>query len=111
MDRLKIKRALVLFTAAIVLLALARTVYSFLRFNSVAAKFDSVQEGQSWDSVLVVLGKPNYHEGSCLQDLSGPRCKKELVYSHPFAPWIPEYYVIDFSADSRVTSKVNLISP
>jgi hypothetical protein len=111
MFHMKAKRMTVILAGIAALLLTARTLHSFSRFHSVAERFDSVHEGQSWDNVVTLLGKPNYHEGSCLQDLSGSGCVKELVYSYPFAPLVPEYYVIDFSANDRVISTAHLNSP
>jgi hypothetical protein len=111
MYRVKVKRIIAVLAGIAALLLTARTLHSFSRFHSVVERFDSVHEGQSWDNVITLLGKPNYHEGSCLQDLSGSGCVKELVYSYPFAPLVPEYYVVDFSANDRVISADHLISP
>ncbi|HTW81473.1 MAG TPA: hypothetical protein VME23_18150 [Terracidiphilus sp.] len=111
MFRMKVKRVTLVLALIAVLLLTARTMHSFSRFHAVAERFDSVHEGQSWDSVIALLGRPNYHEGSCLQDLSGSGCVRELVYSYPFAPLIPEYYVVDFSANDRVIWTAHLNSP
>src|SRR5580692_3470159 len=74
--------------------------YSFGRFNQIQRDFTKVQAGQSSASVIAALGKPNYHSGACLQDLTNtPKCSKQLVYSHPFAPLVPEYYVVSLTSD------------
>ncbi len=108
---MKAKRIIAVCAGIAVALVSARMVYSFSRFREVGERFDRVHEGQTWNDVITLLGKPNYHEGTCLQDLSGSGCVSELVYSHPFAPCMPEYYVIDLSADNRVISASHLISP
>lgn len=108
---MRVKRTILVLAGITAVLLTVRTLHSFSRFHAVAEHFDSVQEGQSWNDVITLLGKPNYHEGPCLQDLSGSGCVRELVYSYPFAPLIPEYYVVDFSADSRVISADHLTSP
>jgi hypothetical protein len=37
-------------------------------------------------------------------------CSFEYIYSHPFAPWVPEYYVVAFADDSVIHTSV-LSSP
>lgn len=38
-------------------------------------------------------------------------CATEYVYSHPLAPFLPDYYVFSFSADGRVIQAIHLVSP
>jgi hypothetical protein len=96
---------------ALVLVVL-KAANSFRRFSYVERDFDSVQVGQSRAIVVAKLGKPNYHDGQCLTDLGARSdCATELVYSHPFAPWLPEYYVVELSPDGHVISAEHLISP
>jgi len=55
---------------------------------------------------------PNYHAGACGEIGSAQKdCALEYVYSHPFAPYAPEYYVVSFSPDDRVIDSKHLISP
>jgi hypothetical protein len=90
----------------------ARLEFSFIHFHHVEREFPSVQLGQSSDSVISMLGKPNYHSGECLQDLTNSAtCNRQLVYSYPFAPLIPEYYVVSFSSDDKVIDAEKLDSP
>jgi hypothetical protein len=85
---------------------------SFSRFHSVERKFEQIQKGQSDSYVIASLGRPNYHEGGCSLDLSPPsNCFKEYVYSHPFAPFAPEYYVVWFSSDGLLLLTEHEISP
>lgn len=93
-------------------LLIAKVSYGYHRLRQVALAFDSVQVADSRESVIEKLGKPNYHSGACLQDLSFSRgCAQELVYSDPLAPLLPEYYVVDLSAQGRVINADHLISP
>jgi hypothetical protein len=101
-------------TAAVILVLLLtlKVSYSFLRFHHVRRTFDQIGIGFSRERVLDKLGQPNYHSGACLDDMKlSALCDRELVYSYPFAPWVPEYYVVDFSSDGRVLDREHVISP
>lgn len=96
----------------LVLLLSLRAGYSFLRFYYVQRNFDRIGVGFTRESVLGILGRPNYHAGACLHDLKlSTLCEREFVYSIPVTPWIPEYYVVDLSRDGRVIKREHLISP
>jgi hypothetical protein len=99
-------------TIAILLLAAVRTCVVFHRFGVVQRRFSSIQPLQSHDFVIAQLGKPNYHQGSCGVILAPlPNCNSELVYSHPLAPLMPEYYIVSFSSDDRVIGTNYTTSP
>jgi hypothetical protein len=109
---MRIKRIAAVLSLCTLAACVAKGTLSFRHFHIVERDFPQVQLGQSSDSVIRLLGRPNYHSGACLQDLdSSPDCVTELVYSYPFAPYIPEYYVVDFSSENRVISANHLISP
>ena len=102
--------------AAIVLVALilagVRLAIAFNRFSNVERQFASIQMGQSRNAVLASLGRPNYHEGSCgVIHFPDKNCATEYVYAHPFAPWIPDYYIVSFSSDNRVIEANQWTSP
>ena len=98
-------------TIALLLIA-ARITFSYRRFHRVQRSFSSVAIGDSQTSVVEKLGKPNYHEGFC-GALYQPHkdCTLEYVYSHPFAPMVPDYYVVSFSSDHRVIESERWTSP
>jgi hypothetical protein len=90
-------------------LFVAKIVYGNYRMRYVRRHFDSVQIGDTKEVVIAKLGKPNYHSGAWLKDLSNcPGCVEELVYSDPL---LPEYYVVDLSSKGRVIRAEHLISP
>ena len=102
--------------SAIVLVALilvgVRLAIAFNRFSRVERQFASVEMGQSRNAVLAKLVRPNYHEGSCgVIHFPDKNCATEYVYAHPFAPWIPEYYIVAFSSDDRVIEANKWTSP
>jgi hypothetical protein len=89
-----------------------RTIYVFARFSKVERQFTSVQTGDSRDSVVTKIGKPNYHSDGCgVIHAPDKGCATEYVYSHPFAPFIPEYYIVYFSSDGRVINADRWDSP
>jgi hypothetical protein len=107
----KIRIALTLTVGVLLILAL-RTVVAFLRFSRVEREFASVQNGQSRASVITKMGRPNYYAGKCgVVHFPDKNCATEYVYSHPFAPIIPEYYIVSFSSDDRVVEADQWDSP
>jgi hypothetical protein len=94
------------------LIVCLRTTISFARFSYVERHFDSIRAGGSRASVAAQFGRPNYHAGVCSADFSPPKgCASEYVYSHPFAPLLPDYYVVWFSSDDRAIDADHTISP
>jgi hypothetical protein len=109
---MRIKRFVVIASLSVLTACTAKGMYSFAKFHAVERDFAQVKLGQPSGSVIQLLGRPNYHSGACLEDLKlGQDCVNEFVYSHPFAPLVPEYYVVDFSADRKVIGADHLISP
>lgn len=97
----------------VVLSALAaKTVYAFVRFSKVERQFSTIQTGDSRASVITKLEKPNYYSGGCgVIHTPLKSCAIEYVYSHPFAPLIPEYYIVSFSSDEHVIEADKWDSP
>jgi hypothetical protein len=89
-----------------------RVAISFVRFSYVERHFQSIRAGESRASVGAGFGNPNYHAGTCSADFSPPKgCASEYIYSHPFAPLLPDYYVVWFSSDDRVIDAYHTTSP
>jgi hypothetical protein len=89
-----------------------RVVLAFERFSRVEGSFASIRIGDSRQSVVATLGKPNYHAGGCgVIHVPLKNCALEYVYSHPFAPLLPDYYVVSFSTDDRVIEAERWTSP
>jgi hypothetical protein len=107
------KRTIVSLAVACVLLILGlKAAVSFARFSNVEREFNSVAVGQSRLAVVQKLGTPNYYSGSCGVIHNPPqRCVSEYVYGHPFAPLVPEYYIVSFSSENRVIQADQWDSP
>lgn len=89
-----------------------RTYFAFVQFWRVERGFKTVHLGQPRSSVFAKFGRPNYYSGSCgVIHVADKMCASEYVYSHPFAPLIPDYYIIDFSSDGRVIEANRWTSP
>jgi hypothetical protein len=98
--------------AGVLLAGALKTIYAFTRFSHVEQQFPSVQIGDSRSSVIAKMGKPNYHSGACgVIHFPDKSCVTEYVYSHPFAPLVPEYYIVSFSKDDRVIEADPWMSP
>ena len=112
MKRKRCFLALAALAIVIVALLALKTSLAFARFSKVERLFASVQLGQSRENVIALLGKPNYHSGNCgVIHVAAKNCALEYVYSHPFAPLIPEYYIVAFAADDRVIEAEPWMSP
>jgi hypothetical protein len=107
----KARIALILSVCVLLVLA-ARTVAAFLRYSKAERYFVAVQIGDSRASVIARMGKPNYHAGECgVIHFPSKECAIEYVYSHPFAPLVPEYKIVSFSRDDRVIEADEWDSP
>jgi len=96
----------------IVLILGLKAALSFARFAKVERNFSSVAIGQSRDSVVGRLGRPNYYSGKCGVIHNPPQnCTVEYVYGHPFSPLVPEYYIVSFSGDGQVIQADTWMSP
>ncbi len=98
--------------AIVLIAAAARLSVAFVRYERAESRWSSIQNGDSRDSVMSRLGRPNYYRGKCgVIHIPDKNCSEEFVYSHPFAPIIPEYHIIAFSSDGRVIEADDWNSP
>ena len=90
--------------------------WAILRDRQLYAHVDGIKAGATEQEVLHELGRPKRVE-ACgefwgpfpKEELEG--CKKEYVYASPFAPLLPQYYVVWFDANDRVKSVHPYSSP
>ena len=105
-------RFTLIFAAGALLIVAVKTAVAFGRFSKVEGRFASVQNGESRASVITKMGMPNYYAGKCgVIHFPDKSCAVEYVYSHPFAPIVPEYYIVSFSSDDRVIEADQWDSP
>jgi hypothetical protein len=105
-------RITLILSLCILLVLATKVVIAFTRYARVERLFRSVQVGDSRVSVLGKIGMPNYHAGECgVIHFTGKSCAVEYVYSHPFAPLVPKYYIVAFSQDDHVIEADEWDSP
>src|ERR1035438_8434543 len=107
------KRTIFGLVCAFLLLILGlRTAISFGRWAKVEREFESVQVGQSRLTVVGKLGRPNYYSGRCgVIAIPLKECALEYVCGHPFAPIMPDYYIVSFSSAEQVIEADRWSSP
>ena len=90
----------------------ALILWPVLRVRQIGSAFSGVKENDPKELVLKRMGKP-WKDEECGQYLGGfpAGCAEEFVYAHPYAPFIPEYWVISFNSNHRVIRNVHLVSP
>jgi hypothetical protein len=90
----------------------ARVIFAFVNYARVERNFPLIRQGDPRDYVAAKLGKPNYYHGNCgVIHVPNKECALEYVYSHPFAPLIPEYLIVSFSKNGRVIEAESWDSP
>lgn len=100
------------FIAAVVLALACSIIVPILKVRFYDKEFATISDGSSQDAVLARMGRPWKRE-PCGEYIGGvaPGCTQEFIYAHPYAPYMPQYWVIQFDKDKRVVSHVNQISP
>jgi hypothetical protein len=70
-----------------------------------------VRPGEAKADVLKQMGNPWKDEECGFLGGSSKKCTEEFVYAHPYAPLLPEYWVISFDQNRRVIDHVYSTSP
>jgi hypothetical protein len=111
-----VKRLIYLIIGSIALAGTIWVAWAILRDNRLRTGFDKIKIGTTEQSVLQELGRPKRVE-KC-GEFFGPLpkeeaegCAREYFYASPFAPWLPQYYVVRFDANNRVRSTSPYSSP
>jgi hypothetical protein len=90
----------------------AAVVRNALQLSRLESGFDHLTVGDSRSVVVREMGRP-WRTGRCgafvVQSVDG--CKEEYTYANPYAPLLPEYWSVSFSADGRVIAFVRSSSP
>lgn len=105
-----------LIVSCIVLAGAIWLAWAILRHRQLEKDFDVITAGATEREVVKSLGRPKRVE-KC-GEFFGPlpkeeldNCSKEYFYASPFAPLVPEYFVLRFDVNNRVTSKSPYTSP
>jgi hypothetical protein len=74
--------------------------------------FRSLQINDTRRTVMDQMGKP-WKDDGCGEFLGGTMadCTEEFVYAHPFAPYVPEYWIVSFDSKSRAINMYYTTSP
>jgi len=99
----------VFFIAAI---ALIPSLWPILRVHILENSFSKLKINDSRDAVVRMMGHP-WKQEDCGKWLggTGAGCTEEFVYAHPYAPYIPEYWIISFNSDHKVINVYHAVSP
>src|SRR5271154_6557497 len=107
------KRGLIFATLGSVLIAAVAIVWPIVRVRHLEKSSGEVRIGDTKNLVLKRMGVPWKDDDGCGKYLGGRPvgCVEEFIYAHPYAPYVPEYWVISFNSDGQTISNVHLISP
>jgi len=110
-----IERPLALFLIAVVLTLLLFLGWACWRAKSLAKGFDKITVGATENDVFRLMGSPK--KVLKCGEFFGPfpeeelGCTKEFLYPSPFAPALPEYYVVRFDTNNLVKNTYLFSSP
>jgi hypothetical protein len=105
-----------LIIGGIVLAVAGWFVWAVLRDKQLEKGFDEIAAESTEQEVVKYLGHPNRVE-KCgeffgpLETKEMEGCAREFLYASPFAPMLPQYYVVRFDANNRVKGKTPYTSP
>ena len=83
-----------------------------LRVRFLESAFNELKVNDSREFVLKTMGRP-WKDDGCGEFLGGksPGCSEEFVYANPFAPYVPEYWIVSFDSSGRVIDRYYTTSP
>lgn len=97
---------IVLSLLAILVALAALTFGTLIGARHTEKAFASIHMGDSKVQVIHVMGEPR-HTSVCSSLPKPPEgCIQELLYAHPLAPVVPEYWIIRFGAAGNVLQTV-----
>jgi hypothetical protein len=111
-----VKHPVYLLVGSVVLVGTVWLVWAILRDKELQKSFDGIEAGAPEQEVIQKLGRPKRVE-KC-GEFFGPLpkeesegCTREYLYASPFSPLLPQYYVVRFDANNRVSSTTPYSSP
>jgi hypothetical protein len=98
---------------AAIALVLAWAVLGWRHDRRLPHRFERIALGMDRASVEALLGRPDRESacGSARFTLPREGCRSELVYSSAFAPFVPNYYVVQIDGHGRVIEADSVQSP
>jgi hypothetical protein len=111
-----VERPLALFLMAVVLAPFLFLGWAVWRDKSLAKGLDKITVGAPQKDVIRLKGNPKkilrcgeFFGPIPKEELEG--CAKEFLYPSPFAPVVPQYYVVRSDANNRVKGTYPYSSP
>lgn len=83
------------------------TLWTLMHSRSVEHAFVRVQLGDEEAAVARAMGKPAHLQPCEPRLQQSPRCATEMLYKHPFAPVVPEFWILSLDEDHRVVAKIH----
>lgn len=82
------------------------------RAHHLDAGMSRVQRGDDKSVVLTEMGKPRKDIACESQLAAAPQgCSEEMLYQHPFAPWVAEYWLVYLDGDGKVLATNHVATP
>ena len=99
-------------SVAVLVVLLSVSIWPLLRTRWIERAVAQIRVGDDRQTVLQRAGAP-WRDEACGTLFAGEPngCLHELVYAHPYAPYVPEYWVVYLDSSQHVLSQSHLISP
>ena len=101
----KKRRSVVIIVVLLLVIGLAM-LWPIVRVRQLTASFSKVRAGDTRELVLQRMGNP--WKAEVCGEVSGgwaPGCTENLIYAHPYAPYVSQYWVVDLNSEHRVSWK------
>lgn len=100
------------FAFGLSLLITTLILWPIYRVNRLQKQSAQIKQNASKEAVLKTMGVPWKDEpcGAYLGGISSG-CVEEFIYAHPYAPYLPQYWVIQFNSNHNVITSYPLLSP
>lgn len=108
---MKIKIGSILLVLIAVLVAIGIVVAH--RANEIRSAFREAHNGEPQRLILDRLGQP-WREAPCGQTFGGTApsaCSQEMIYRHPLAPVVPEYWSFQYDSKKQLVDTYEWTSP
>lgn len=79
----------------------------------IVSAFSKARNGEPKEVILKRLGKP-WRDAPCGRTLGGTfqsACSQELIYRHPLAPIVPEYWSFQYDSKGVLVGTYRYLSP
>lgn len=102
---------IVRFALVLLLFLCALTFGTLMRSRAIEHKFARLRVAQDRAQVLQIMGSPAREQGCKPNVQQSPGCRTELLYAHPLAPVVPEYWIVSLDASAKVVALIHTTTP